>query len=129
MENQLLLLVFFAVFGVPVFRLFGRGGPFDVAFAVFLLEPLYSAGRVDVFLLACVERMAHRADLCVDFFCRAAGLECVAAAAMNHHFIVFWMYLFFHNYDSLKYPKHCILTLSTDISTEIFTKLLCAAFT
>ena len=104
MENQLLLLVFFAVFGVPVFRLFGRWGPYDVAFAVFLLEPLYSAGRVDVFLLACIERMAHRADLCVDFFCRAAGLESVATSAMNHHFIVFWMYLFSHNYDS-QIPK------------------------
>jgi len=111
-----LLLVFFVLFGVLVFRLFGgvpngffciwgarRWGAFDVTCAVFLLEPLYSAGRIDVFLLACIEWMAHRAYLCVDFFYRAAGLEGVAAAAMNHHLIVFWMYLFFHNYDSQIY--------------------------
>jgi hypothetical protein len=39
---------------------------------------------------------------------------------MNHYLIVIWMYLFFHNFGSLKYAN---LTLSADISTEIFTKL------
>lgn len=91
------MLVFLAVLGVPVFRLFRRWGPLDIACAVFLLEPFYSTSRIDVFLLACIERMAHRADFCVDFFYRTAGLEGIAAAAMNHYFIVFWMYLFFHN--------------------------------
>ncbi len=31
----------------------------EVACAVFLLEPFYSTGCIDVFLLASVERMAH----------------------------------------------------------------------
>ena len=93
--NQLLLLVFLVLFG----------GLFDVACAVFLLESLYSPGSIDIFLLARIKRMAHRADLCVDFLCRAAGLESVAAAATNHHLIVFWMYPFFHNYNPLKYLK------------------------
>ena len=48
LEGQLLLLVFF-----------GSLGSFDVIFAVFLLESLYSAGCIDVFLLAGIERMAH----------------------------------------------------------------------
>jgi hypothetical protein len=93
---------------------------FDVACAGFLLEPFYPACGIDVFLLACVERMAHRADLCVDLFCRAAGLESAAAAAMNHNLIVFWMYPFFHNYNAPKHLKHHILIVSADISIEIF---------
>ena len=106
----------------------------DVACAVFLLEPFYSTGCIDVFLLASVERMAHRAYLCVDFFCCAVGLECVATAAVDHHFIVFWMYIFFHNYSVLRpekigttkdktapnYLKLGILTRLIRISIEIF---------
>jgi hypothetical protein len=46
--------------------------------------------------------MAHRAYLCVDFFRRAAGLERIAAAAMNHRLTVFGMYLFSHNNSSSK---------------------------
>jgi len=117
------MLVFFAVLVVPVFRLFGSWGPFDITCAVFLLEPFYSPSRIDVFLFACIERMAHRADFCVDFFYRAASLEGIAAAAMNHYLFVFWMYLFFHSFGSQKYPKISIITLSADISTEIFIKL------
>ncbi len=83
LDGQLLLLVFF--------------GFFDVICAVFLLESLYPAGSVDIFLLARIERMTHRADFGVDFIDRAPGLERVAAAAMNHYLIVFWMYSFFHN--------------------------------
>ena len=49
--------------------------------------------------------MAHRAYLCVDFFRRAAGLERIAAAAMNHRPTVFGMYLFFHNDSSFKTSK------------------------
>ncbi len=79
---------------------FGSLGSFDVIFAVFLLESLYSAGGIDIFLLAGIERMAHRADLRVDFFGGAAGFEGIAAAAVNHDLIVFWMYFFFHNYSS-----------------------------
>jgi len=63
------------------------------------MESLYSAGGIDIFLLARIERMAHRTYLCVDFFCRAAGLKSIAAAAMNNHLIIFRVYLFFH--------KHC----------------------
>jgi hypothetical protein len=70
---------------------------FDVACAVLLLEPLYSAGGINIFLFAGIERMAHRADFRVDFFRRAAGLERITTAAVNHHLIVFWMYSLFHN--------------------------------
>ncbi len=106
----------------------------EVACAVFLLEPFYSTGGIDVFLLARVERMAHRAYLCVDLFCCAVGLEGVATAAVDHHVIVFWMYIFFHNCSVLRpekigttkdksapnYLKHRIITILTHISTEIF---------
>ncbi len=80
-------------------------GLLEVACAVFLLEPFYSPGSIDIFLLARIERMAHRAYLCVDLFCCAVGLESVATAAVDHHFIVLWMYLFFHNYSVLRPEK------------------------
>ena len=92
LRNQLLLLVFF----VLVWFLAG-GGRLDVTLAVLLLESLYSAGSIDIFLLTRIERMAHRAYFRMDFFGRAASLECAAATATNHHFFVFWMYFFFHN--------------------------------
>jgi len=91
MENQLLFLVFFVLF--------------DVSCAVFLLESLYPAGGIDVFLLARIERVAHRTYLCVDFFCRAAGLEGIAAAAMNHNLIIFRVYPFFHKHNSQESQK------------------------
>jgi len=103
-EDQLLLPVLFA--------------RFDVALAVFLLKSLYSAGCIDILLLARIERMAHGAYLRMDLFYRAGGLECVATAAMNHDLVVFWMYLFFHNCNSLKYMKTRIIRLSTQISTD-----------
>ena len=99
LEGQLLLLVFF-----------GSLGSFDIIFAVFLLESLYSAGCIDIFLLARIERMAHRAYFGVDFFDSTAGLEGVAAAAMNHYLIVFWMYIFFHNLQFSRYLQSRILT-------------------
>ena len=70
----------------------------EVICTVFLLESLYSTGGIDKLLLARIERMAHRAYLRMYLLCRAIGLEGTAAAAANHYFIVFWMYLFFHNY-------------------------------
>ena len=90
LKSHLLLLVFF--------------GLLDVVFAVFLLEPLYSACGIHIFLLTRIERVAHRANLCVDFFYRTASLECIAAAAVNHHLVVFWMYAFFHSYSLPKKP-------------------------
>jgi len=72
-------------------------GFFEVISAVFLLESFYSACGIDIFLLARVEWMAHGADFGVDFFCCAAGLEGIPAAAVNYNLIVFWMYPFFHN--------------------------------
>ena len=69
---------------------------FEVVRAVFFLESFNSARGVDVFLLTCVERVAGRADFRVDFFCSAAGLKSIAAAASNHDFAIFWMYIFFH---------------------------------
>ena len=80
-----------------MFVFFGSLGGLDVICAVFLLETLYSPGGIDVFLLAGIERMAHRADFGVDFLGCAAGLEGVTAAAVNHYLIIFWMYIFFHN--------------------------------
>jgi hypothetical protein len=74
-----------------------RGIFLDVIFAVFLLESLDSAGRVDEFLLAGIERMAHRADFRVDFLGCAAGLEGITTAAVYPDLMVFWMYVFFHN--------------------------------
>jgi len=100
-KNQLLFLVFF--------------GLFNVTFAVFLLESLYSPGSINIFLLARIERMAHRADLCVDFFNCATGFKGVTAAAMNYHFIVFWMYPFFHNCDA---PKYLIYSILSNISAH-----------
>jgi hypothetical protein len=88
-KTQLSLLVFF-------FALF------YVACAVLLLESLYSAGSIDILLLARIEGMAHRANLGVDFFGGTTGLERVAAAAVNHYLVVFWMYSFFHNFNSTK---------------------------
>jgi hypothetical protein len=111
LEGQLLLLVFLGFLGAPIFRLFGKLGGLDVIFPVFLLESLYSAGGVDVFLLAGIERMAHRADFGVDFLDGTAGLERIAAAAMDHYLIVFWMYSFFHNLQFSRYLQSRILTL------------------
>jgi hypothetical protein len=85
---------------------FGSLGGFDVIFAVFFLESLYSAGSVDIFLLSGIERMAHRANLGVDFFGGTAGLEGIAAAAMDHYLIVFWMYFFFHNLQFSRTPAN-----------------------
>ena len=102
LKGQLLLLVFFGFLRAPIFRLFGSLGGLDIIFSVFLLESLYSAGCIHIFLLARIERMAHRADLGVDFFDGTAGLERIAAAAVDHYLFVFWMYSFFHNYNSLK---------------------------
>ena len=104
LDGQLLLLVFLCFFGALIFRLFGKWGSLDVICAVFLLESLYTPGSVNIFLLARIERMTHRADFGVDFLDRAPGLERVPATAMNHYLIVLWMYSFFHN---LKLPDTC----------------------
>lgn len=77
-----MLLVFFSLF--------------DVTGAVLFLEPFYSAGGINEFLLAGVERMAHRAYLGVNFLRRAAGLESIAAAATNNHLMISWMYVLLH---------------------------------
>ena len=98
MRNQLLLLVFF----VLVWFFAGRGR-LDVTRAVLLLESLYSTGGIDIFLLARIERMTHRAYLSVDFICRATRLESTAATATNHYLFIFWMYIFFHDYGAPKY--------------------------
>jgi len=87
-KTQLSLLVFFVLF--------------YVACAVLLLESLYSAGSIDIFLLARIEGMAHGANLSMDFFGCTTGLEGIAAAAVNYYFVVFWMYSFFHNFNSTK---------------------------
>jgi len=88
-------------------------GFLDVVFAIFLLESLYSAGGIDIFLLAGIERMAHRAYLSVDFFDGTAGLESIAAAAVNNDLVVFWMYFFFHNLQFSRYLHLRILTVLT----------------
>jgi hypothetical protein len=69
---------------------------FEVVAAVFFLEAFYSACGIDVFLLSRIERMANRADFCVYFLCGAAGLERIAAPAVDHHLMIFRMYVFLH---------------------------------
>ena len=108
LEGQLLLLVFL--------------GFLDVIFAVFLLKSLYSTGGIDIFLLAGIERMAHRANFSVDFFVGTAGLEGIAAAAMNHYLIVFWMYSFFHSLQFSRYLQSRILTVFTVYYNRHFLK-------
>ena len=98
LKNQLLLLVFFVLV-----RFFGGRSRLDIALAVLFLESLYPAGSIDKFLLTRIERMAHRANLGVDFFYRAASLERTATTATNYYLLIFWMYLFFHNYDAPEY--------------------------
>jgi hypothetical protein len=58
----------------------------------------------------------------VDFFGGAAGLEGVAAAAMNHDLIVFWMYSFFHNLQFSRYLQSRILTVLTAYCNINFNK-------
>ena len=96
----------------------------DITCAVLLLEPLDSPGSIDILLFARIERMAHRANLCMDFLCRAASFESVATATANRYLIIFWMYLFFHNTQSLKntLKKH-ILAILLDISIYFFAKV------
>ncbi len=72
-------------------------GLFEVFRTVFLLETFDSARGIDEFLLAGIERVAHRADFRVYFGRGAAGLEGISAAAMNDDFIVFRMYVLFHD--------------------------------
>ena len=93
--RQLLLLVCF--------------GFLDVVLAVLPLEALYSAGGIDVLLLAGVERMAHRADFRVYFLGGTAGLKSIAAAAVHHHLIVFRMYFFLHSNSAPSYLKPYVL--------------------
>jgi hypothetical protein len=93
-----LLLVFFVLV-----RIFAGLSCFNIIFAVFLLESFYSAGRIDKFLLARVERMAHRAYLSMDFIRRASRLESIAATATNNYLFIFWMYLLFHIFNAPKY--------------------------
>ena len=87
-KRQLLILIFFVLF--------------DIRCAVFLLEPFYPPGGIDILLLAGIKRMARRANLGVDFLHGAAGLERVAAPATNHYLMVFWMYLVLHKFNSPK---------------------------
>ena len=109
-----MFLFFFALFG----------SLFYIACAVFLLEPLDSPGGIDKFLLAGIEWMAHRADFCVNFLCRAARLERVSTAAMNYYLVVFRMYIFFHN-KALKIFKFKIISIFADISINFFAFMLC----
>ena len=60
--DQLLLLIFFVL--VLFFAGWGR---LDVTRTILLLEPLYSAGGIDIFLLAGIERMAQGAYFRMDF--------------------------------------------------------------
>ena len=71
-------------------------GFFEVVRPVFFLEAFDAACGIDVLLLACIERVANRADFRVDFAYGAAGFKGVAAAAVHHDLIVFRMYVFLH---------------------------------
>jgi hypothetical protein len=75
---------------------------FEVVGAVFFLEAFDPAGGIDVLLFAGVKWVANRADFGVDFAHGAAGFKGVAAAAVNHYFVIFWMYIFLHK----QFPKY-----------------------
>ena len=81
---------------------------FEVIFTVFLLESLYAPCGIDEFPLPGIKRMAHRANLSVNFLNCAAGLEGITTAAVNYGLFVFGMYIFFHTYYSSK-SKNLIL--------------------
>ena len=67
-----------------------------VALIELLLKAFDASGRIDEFLLACKEWMAHRADFRMDFLDGAARFKRVPAAAANLHDIIFRMNIFFH---------------------------------
>lgn len=67
-----------------------------IALTVFLLEAFDSACRIDEFMFAGIERMAHRAYFSVDFLYGAAGLEGISAAAFDLYDLIFRMYVLFH---------------------------------
>jgi hypothetical protein len=96
---------------------------FEVFFAVLFLEAFDSACGIDVFLLAGIERMAGRADFCVDFLGGAERLEGISAPATHRHLMVSRMNIFLH----IKTPtnlKTGILTPLKSFSSLIFHILL-----
>ncbi len=84
-------------------------GWLDIACAVLLLEPFDSTSGIDKLLLAGIERMAHRADFRVNFFCGTAGLKRIPTTAFNLNDIVFGMYIFFHSLNSPFNGKQSII--------------------
>jgi len=61
-----------------------------------VLELLDAACRIDELQFACVEGMAHAADIDLQFLTGAARGELVAAAAGDVRFVVFGMDAVFH---------------------------------
>jgi hypothetical protein len=66
--------------------------------AVFALEALDPAGRIDQPMLAGVKRMAVRADLDVNLGLRRTRLESVAACAGHHAATILRMDSSFHRF-------------------------------
>ena len=95
---------------------------FEVIRAILLLETFDPACGIDVFLLACVERMAGGAYFCVDFACGRAGFKGIPAAAVNHDFVVFRMYVFLHILlpNNQKHYSNLILVLIKSIFNKFY---------
>ena len=68
--------------------------------AVFLVEFVHTAGGIDDFLFAGVERMAFGANLDIEgFFGHGGfGIELVAARAGNRYVVVIWVDTLFHDH-------------------------------
>ena len=95
LRNQLLLLVFFVLVW-----LFVRWGCLDVTLAVLLLESLYSAGCIDIFLLACIERMAGRTNFRCYIASGGFGLKGGTTVTLDRGCLVLGVDTFFHLFNS-----------------------------
>jgi len=94
--------------------------------AVLLTEALDPTRRIDDTLLAGVERVASRADFNSDgrLANRGACLECVAAAANDIDFGVFWMNFCFH-FDSPAADGECGRPIKGGIMAVVAKKSKC----
>ena len=70
-----------------------------IAAGVFLLELLNSAGRINIFELAGIKRMAIAANVDLQFLTRTTRRKRMATTARDLRFIIFRMNIFFHGCD------------------------------
>ena len=70
--------------------------PMTISKAYSFLESLDTSRGIHILLLTRIERMAHRTDLSMNFFCRTACLERITATTTDLNRPIFRMYAFFH---------------------------------